>query len=410
MPLRSLMLPLLLWFWLNALPALGGGSSPGSAPSSQEAPIPIAGTEGFAGASSIQVGPDGRVHAMFRRERIMKVVDPAELRVETVRLDQAELSPFPGRFGWVRDTLWVSNSDQTALLLLDRAGGVARRLSVSLPGPIGAVSALGVAAFLPGDRLLVRSTASLGAMAAADPRFRPVTGGVPQQAYPSESVIELPLWLCRPDGSVVKTVVSLSTRNRAAALLPPGGTGPRGIKMLQGGQPFGDFPMLAWSANGLNVVVVDRRVDARVAAPTYRVARIGPAGDTLMIRDVPYTPVPMKEEWVETEAARLGSGLAEDPAAAAAAAKSVMFIPPWLPPVTGILVDLDGWTWVARESVPEAEHLRWEVFSPDGTPVMTVDVPSHLRVRAVRRQVAWATDTLTGEGRLWRIGTASDAR
>ncbi len=175
-------------------------------------------------------------------------------------------------------------------------------------------------------------------------------------------------------------------------------------------QPYGDFPLLAVSANGLNIVVVDRSVEAEAAAPTYRLLRIGPAGDTLMRREVPYVPVPMREDWVEREAALMGSGLVEDPTAAAAAAKARMFIPPWLPPVTEVLVDLDGWTWIAREVVPGAERRRWEVFSPEGDPVGTVDLPIHFRVRAVRREVAWAIDTREEEGWLWRMSVGTLAR
>ena len=203
-------------------------------------------------------------------------------------------------------------------------------------------------------------------------------------------------------GSVLDTVAVRAVNKTGALIVPP--EEERGSKRLlvsQVGQPYADSDLFSVSPDGSNIWVVQRRVPCG-ADPSFRLLRLASNGDTLVERVVPFVPQAIEPAWVTEEVTGLARGVPGPPERVAEAVRSAIHIPHYLPPVTRVLSDVQGWVWLQRETPPEAEYLTWDVFSPSGSMLHSFQIPSHFSVRAISGTIGWAVKQ-NEAGRLHRI-------
>jgi hypothetical protein len=352
----------------------------------------------FGSPSDAAVGRDGRLYTAFAGRGELRIVRPDGTSHDVVALGGSAADPFPRRLGWVGDTLWLSDAFAGRIDLFTPGTRRAETRHAYVPARLGDHSRWGIVGILPGWRIAVRTTASVERMAAGQPYFNlPETlhGPMPPP------VSSLPIWLTDEAGTVIDTLAIIPAGNRAMALFlaePSAPGAPAMVRTRMGSQPFADHPLIFIDHSGHHVVVVDRTVEGGDPPPRFFVHRITPWGDTVSSRAYPYDPVPMEDSWVRQEAHRLAESLGGDLEAAVRTARAGIYLPPWLPPVSQVLGDREGWLWLAREVVPDSDSIVWEIHDPEGSRVRFVTLDPALAVRAVQRDTAWVTWT-TGTGR-----------
>lgn len=192
---------------------------------------------------ALEVGPDGRLYATYPARRIIRIVDPATGSMETVPLAAVALDTFPAGIGWTEGRLWATDLGSTTDVVFGPGWSVARSLPVVQTGRSGEILGRDVLRLLPGDRLVVATTASAMAMAAANHEFDRIADLVPGPLAPSEPVPFLPIWVTAPDGTVLATPLRLSTRHHLTVLFRMTGEPPgvRGVTFAV--QPFADHDL-----------------------------------------------------------------------------------------------------------------------------------------------------------------------
>jgi hypothetical protein len=74
---------------------------------------------------------------------------------------------------------------------------------------------------------------------------------------------------------------------------------------------------------------------------------------------------------------------------------AALFLPPTLPPVTGVMIGDDGVAWI-RRAVAVAGSVQWEVYEQSGELLGTLDLPSADVVLRVESMEAWVARRLDG--------------
>lgn len=161
-----------------------------------------------------------------------------------------------------------------------------------------------------------------------------------------------------------------------------------GGRSASGSHPLPSSAMLAIPPDGSWLVTVEREPATAAEGAAYRVVRLDLAGDTVALAELPYVPVPLAPEQVDSMTAAMGERLAPrfdlQPAAVAAEIRDQLEWPAFRPPVTQVLADTRGRTWVRREVGVEAgDSVRWEILAPDLTRAGFVLVPGDLDVKVV---------------------------
>lgn len=152
--------------------------------------------------------------------------------------------------------------------------------------------------------------------------------------------------------------------------------------------PLPSSAMLAIPPDGSWLVLVEREPAVAADGAAYRVVRLDLAGDTTELADLPYEPLPLGPEQVDSMTAAMGEGFARQfdlqPAAVASEIRGQLEWPRFRPPVTQVLADTDGRTWVRREvGVEPGDSVRWEILGPDLTRTGYTLVPGNLDVKVV---------------------------
>ena len=153
------------------------------------------------------------------------------------------------------------------------------------------------------------------------------------------------------------------------------------IPARPGWRSFGVRPVYdrsVWTASryGLGLVVVHREVADEPESQTYQVVRFDAVGDTTWVRDYPYDPIPIPDDWfsrqVEDWVQRAGAGV--DRRSYRRAMEEAFSGPRFFPPVRGVRAGEDGTTWVLLST--GIDSAEWEVLDASGRPMGRIAPPN----------------------------------
>jgi hypothetical protein len=283
----------------------------------------------------------------------------------------------PGAFrmlagmGWVGDTLWIADPQLETISLFDRAGRLltTRRL-LSFRAPEGE--------FVTGSPLAVLGDGSVVAAARAQPR-----------AIAEDGLNQVPVLRLYPGGAM-DTVWVRDVRHTVLVL------GTTRIRRYTG-QPVSDAPIILARPNGAQLVVVDRRDSTTNRETRLRVSWLSASGDTLRIREYPMASPPLPPRLADSLLSWAVDVAMADPAVFASRAEAIaqvgdsLFLPSYLPSVTGALIGSQGAIWLRRPSTAP-DSVLWTVLTSEGAVVRTVVAPAKLTLLAVADSVAWGVE------------------
>lgn len=121
-----------------------------------------------------------------------------------------------------------------------------------------------------------------------------------------------------------------------------------------------------------------------------RLTVLGPAGDTLMHRQLLFANLPVSPEARDSQAQRRAAMLANRPPASRAAMPELQPASTW-PPVRSVLLGIDGTVWLEVEELDPAH--RWKVFSSSGEVIGFVTTPGNFTIRVASRSTVWGVET-----------------
>ncbi len=121
----------------------------------------------------------------------------------------------------------------------------------------------------------------------------------------------------------------------------------------------------------------------------YRLTAVRHTGDTLFSRAYDFEPQRVTrsvlEALVQDRSLAKLSGRWRD------AVEQAYSEFPYLRPVSLLRIDSEGRYWVAREKVP-GQPQRWDVLSPHGDPLFSVDLAAGTILRLVRADRIWVEE------------------
>jgi hypothetical protein len=276
------------------------------------------------------------------------------------------------RMGWTGTTLWVADPGFSQLALIDRRGKVTKSLEYP----------------------------SWVRPAWADRRKFPVFGGVePLALYADGS------WLVRP--SRERSVLSTPEYDKSFGYLMrinENGSVQRVVARVPRNDVRFDFrirnssqavlpsyaPLTVWDAStdGSRVVVVTTALRG-VDSASYRVTALGALGDTAYSRRIPFVPVAMSKQSIDSVRTRFSRSVGQRSAEEVGEARVKQL--PWAyPPVESVLAGRDQTTWIELRSTT-AER-TWLVLDPTGAPIGALALPKEFVLRAAERERAWGFD------------------
>jgi hypothetical protein len=165
-------------------------------------------------------------------------------------------------------------------------------------------------------------------------------------------------------------------------------------------QPFGDRPLTGFPPDG-SLLVLNRRIPSGDAPAQVTVARIAMTGDTLSTFHVPYTPVVLPVEAVDSSVQEVVGSLAElyermnfgmSLAELEEALRAATFVPDHYPGVGKMVVADDGNIWL-QHPVPVGGDHEWRVYSHEGDWLARVHIPGDLNVMLITHDAVWGVET-----------------
>jgi hypothetical protein len=274
----------------------------------------------------------------------------------------------PHAIGYLDGTLWISDANTARIIRLNGDLQVVDSISFrppSLPAGYHRSSALSV---LAEQRFLYR------------PR-------IASETLASGEVGEELLLLVTGTGEIVREVARSRLRNRLVAIRTKAGP-------FFSFQPFSDDPLVAISPSGRRVLHADREV----GRASFLLTQLDAFGDTIMVVRRDYSPLPLDSARAASAVTGMVNHFVRSTVAGAnpdSVVSAALFLPPTLPPVTGVMIGDDGVAWIRRE-VAVAGSVQWEVYEPSGELLGTLDLPSADVVLRVEGMEAWVARRLDG--------------
>jgi hypothetical protein len=321
---------------------------------------------------SVAVDARGTIYVTQPREKLIRIFSSAGEFVRTVGRDGQGPGEFQsmGYLGWMADTLYISDLLNQRVSLFGGDGSFVRSLNLLSP--------LIDDVFLPSvpDRMLPDGTALVR------PNYR-------ARSSDGDTVTARALFRIDTTGAVLLRLAETSLENEGFSIQ-------MGNAAIAGAQPFGDSPLLALPPDGKDVAVVGRDAASEERRGLIIVTKITADGDTVFRREIPYNPIPLPRQIVDSvldaRAERYSNIPFFDSAREARQAlDDVVFVPAFYPPVSGVRAGSDGMLWLKREAIagPQA---RWDILSADGDPVAYVLLPSSTVIHESQGALVWATE------------------
>lgn len=275
-----------------------------------------------------------------------------------------------GYLGWLGDTLYVGDSGNQRISFFGRDGSFLRSIRLAWSVIDNVFTPRTVSRVLRDGTVLVQ------------PSFA-------SRLLADGTITSRPLFRMDTTGTLLRTVAETSLENSQLSIQ-------RGTGGLYGSQPFADAPLLALAPSGEFVVVLDRTAATQDRGAAMQLRKITVDGDTAFTREIPYSPIPLPGEVVDSLLAARAESFANSPMfgsvrEAREALNDAVFIPSYYPPASRILVASSGEIWVQRENVSGSER-RWDILSPEGDPVGRVVLPGSTRIHDSKNGWLWATE------------------
>jgi len=283
----------------------------------------------------------------------------------------------PGEFhsvfavGFYRDSLWALDPGQVRLTFFPLKGPVSAPGAATIPFGIYAMSSgitrpqavSGVpTAVLPDGSLLVEERQS-------DSARRPVQGL---------------LLRTRRSLEIVDTLARMTINHSEMVFTYRDGE-------THLGQPFGDDPIYAASADGQTVLTVDREASRSQRESTFRVTLWRGGTPLPLTRVIRYRPSRLRREVVEQAMRSLLADLegARTPVTADSIRRQ-LFRPDYFPPVESARVARDGSIWL-RVRFADGPHdgSEWLQLSPHGFELARLSLPPGFQLLEADRGAIW---------------------
>lgn len=307
----------------------------------------------------VEVAPDGRVLVAQPTIASMAVFDANGRYLRSV----GRRGPGPGEFnvlgrlGWVRDTLWAVDFGKIHLFSEDLE--FIETIAPQLERPPRAPHMI------------------------AGPLM--YDGSIAFIAIPVRDEVPLPIVLGTRRGEVLRTLGYEKDLQRSFRVTFADS------KPASVSDPWPSHSVWLHAADGKSIVVVNRRAVEDGAGRSFQVLRIDLNGDTVMKREIPFSPRPIGREVADREYRALadrfaGRGMTQ--AAVERTLRDQVPFPRFAPPVSGLVAGRDGTIWLRREDL-RAESVEWQVLSASGQTVGTLSLPGGLDVKRARSNRVW---------------------
>ena len=342
---------------------------------------------------ALAVSRGGEVALVGQREAQVRLLGPGGEGRPSLGPDlPGGAEPCALRVGWRSDTLWVADASRTRVTLYPPTGPPVVR------EPIG----------LPKSRHWNTSerTLSSSPLETDLPVPLPAAGNRWLWTYPAPDPPSPPI---HPDDAPGRLLVVLDDQWKlklVLAALRPGAAGVDvvlGSAPVLGDQPFGDHPLVGLSPDGRHVTIVRREHQMAAWMTAYRVTRVGLDGDTLFNTERRAPMVRVSDKIFDAAVA----DLAERPGAVEALGGtselrralvgSLVYRPPFQPPISDLLVGQDGKSWLRWPDDGE-ERVRWEVLDGGGRPLWTFEADRALKLIAADADRVWGLKPEEGGG------------
>lgn len=238
----------------------------------------------------------------------------------------------------------------------------------------------------------------------ADPRIDPLRSGgsLPQPAFPLRDGTLL--GIVRPDDEAVERgtatempYVRMEADGSILGRIWTRRLAPQDILAIQTDrgsmstdQPFGGAHLFGLDDGGL--LVVERPAWTGVGDPSMRVVKFSLDGDTLFSSAVPYVPVPLARERIDSVVLDLVEWLGFDEAQI----REALYQPSHLPAASRLLLGEDGTIWLQRFDPVEVESgeltNEWWVLDSVGAPMARARTPVDIEVRLVAGDMLWGIE------------------
>jgi len=300
----------------------------------------------------LAVSPSGRIYSLHgRRELVVRAFESDGALLGVIGGRGEGPGEFQGllKLGFLGDTLWVLDHSLFRFSLFTEEGQFLSSFSVPFrfqeePGQP------------PANAWGLLSDGTVWGFSFVSP-FELEDGTVTEQH----------IVVMSPDNVVTDTIASIPVgkNNWTSA---PGGA------MLR--QPFRGGPLHGFFPNELAALTVRREAPSSPEDAKLTLLKMTLANDTVFVREFGYEPIPIPRAEIDSildsnVTSRRSRDWLDDR----------LYKPPFRPPVTSMVLGMDGWIWL-RGNPTENAGVPWFALDPDGTPAGRIPLPAGLRVFA----------------------------
>lgn len=327
--------------------------------------------EGLVPVGETAVSADGRLAFAQSQVRQVRVLSGEGRPLFTVGAPGDGPGEFRAisRVGFLSDTLWVFDGRLSRITLFDSGG-----------------------------KLLSTSRISTEAFPAGDDRRRlpefPVVLPL-ALAAPDRVIAELSLFVGQEVRGDFEDVVTLAVLDREGTIRTIIGYVPRGLTQLDLPEgsisiPFAYRHLVAASPSGDHVAVAEATPQS-LASGRFRVRSIDVSGVTRFQMDIPYSPVPLPTEVVDSVLTQRVAGTRQRAPALARALEEKYTPPDFYPPLRNLVVGTDGSVWVG--TMVDRATIRYLIIREDGRLAGRLELPlDSVRVVSAGPRFAWVVE------------------
>lgn len=183
-------------------------------------------------------------------------------------------------------------------------------------------------------------------------------------------------------GRVMDTLAMVPTSHTMYVVLNDGG-------MTFGQQKFPDGALVVGAPELSRLYVIDRAAPSGRGPQTVRVVALKSTGDTIWVKELPYSPRPLEKAVADSFISKAQSQ-ARRSGASPEVVRRALHVPAFRPPVTSAFAAVDGTLWLRREE--GRASVEYWVLSPSGATTATITTPRSVVLTAARADLVWGTE------------------